>query len=357
MEAAQVDWSMGSHAARLADWETAADIGRRVGGRGPALHATQRARLREDLAEIVPHAQSLVSEFTDLSMTGFRSRAWVMSRGEWVSTNLRGLQRLLEPLARRILANDRPRSEFRRKALGVEAGILLGYVSRKVLGQYDIFLPPDDEGLLYFVGPNLAEVERRFRLPPHDFHLWVAIHEVTHRVQFGATPWLRTHLSGLVDAYLDTVQLDTRQLLEQLRRAIEDARTGREWRGPGGLFLLMTPEQRELFSRMQSLMSLLEGHASYVMNSVAVGRVRDLDRMRRSLRDRRRSGGVERAFQRAIGFDSKVRQYDAGELFVRSAVERAGVSGFNLVWQREENLPTLDEVANPERWLARVIGS
>jgi coenzyme F420 biosynthesis associated uncharacterized protein len=357
MEAAAVDWSMGSQAARLADWGTAAEVGRRLGGRGPILHATQRARLREDLAEIVPHAQSLVSEFTGLSMTGFRSRAWVMSRGEWVSTNLRGLQRLLEPLARRILANDRPRSDLRRKALGAEIGILLGYVSRKVLGQYDIFLPPDDDGLLYFVGPNLAEVERRFRLPAHDFHLWVALHEVTHRVQFGATPWLRAHLSGLVDSYLATVQLDTRQLVEQLRRAVDDARAGREWRGPGGLLLLMTPEQRELFSRMQSLMSLLEGHASYAMNSVAVGRVRDLDRMRRSLRDRRRAGGMERTFQRAIGFDSKVRQYDTGEAFVRAAVDRAGPSGFNLVWQRPENLPTLEEIASPDRWLARVIGS
>ncbi|HEV8621337.1 MAG TPA: zinc-dependent metalloprotease, partial [Actinomycetota bacterium] len=116
MEITKVDWSMGSQAARLVDWGTATDIGRRVGGRGPALHAIERARLREDLAEIVPHAESLVSEFTGLSVTGFRSRAWVMSRGEWVSTNLRGLQRLLEPLARRILADNRYRSDLRRKA-------------------------------------------------------------------------------------------------------------------------------------------------------------------------------------------------------------------------------------------------
>jgi len=357
MEITKVDWSMGSQAARLVDWGTAADIGRRVGGRGPALHAIERARLREDLAEIVPHAESLVSEFTDLSVTGFRSRAWVMSRGEWVSTNLRGLQRLLEPLARRILADNRYRSDLRRKALGLQVGVLLGYVSRKALGQYDVFLPPDDEGLLYFVGPNLAEVERRFHLPPHDFHLWVALHEVTHRVQFGSTPWLRPYLSGLVDAYLDTVQLDTRELLDQLRRAVEEARTGRERRGPGGLLLLMTPEQRELFSKMQSLMSLLEGHASYVMNSVAVGRVRDLERMRRSLKDRRRAGGMERTLQRAIGFESKIRQYDAGESFVRSAVEGAGTEGFNLVWQREDNLPSMEEVGNPQLWLARVAGS
>ena len=356
MEAAKVDWSMGSNAARLVDWSTAAEVGRRVGGPGPQLRAIDRARMREDLAEIVPHAESLVSEFTGLPEGGFRSRAWVMSRGEWVGRNLQGLQRMLEPLARRILAASRHRSDLRRKALGAQIGGLLGYVSRKVLGQYDVFLPPDDEGLLYFVGPNLAEAERRFGLPPHDFRLWVALHEVTHRVQFAGAPWIRQYLSGLVDAYLDTVQLDTRQLIEQLKRAAQEARAGGEWRGAGALFLLMTPEQRDLFRKMQATMSLLEGHASFVMNSVAVGRVRDLERMRRGLKERRRAGGVERVFQRAIGFESKIRQYDVGEVFVRSAVERAGMDGFNVVWRREEHLPTIEEVASPERWLARVAG-
>lgn len=358
MGAAKVDWSMGARAARLIDWGTASDIGRSVAGPGPAVTAVDRAELREDVSEIVPHAESLVSEFTHLHLGGFRSRAWVMSRGEWIDTNLTALQRLLEPLAQRLLAGSRSRSELRRKALGAQIGLLFGYVSRKVLGQYDVFLPPDDDGLLYFVGPNLADVERRFGLPGHDFRLWVAIHEVTHRVQFGATPWLRGHLSRLVDAYLDTVQLDTRELVAQLKRAIEDARTGGiDWRGPNVLLLLMTPAQRDLFHRMQALMSLLEGHASYVMNAVAVGRVGDLERMRRVLKERRRASGPEKAFQRAIGLESKVRQYDVGERFVRTAVERAGMEAFNTVWASEENLPTTDEIADPERWLARVVGS
>jgi coenzyme F420 biosynthesis associated uncharacterized protein len=356
MEAARVDWSMGSQAARLVDWQTAADVGRRIGGSGPPLAAIERARLREDLADSVPRAESLVSEFTGLSADGFRSRPWVMSRGEWVRANLQGLQRLLEPLAVRILSDNPHRSQVRRKALGAQIGAIMGYVSRKVLGQYDVFLPPDDEGLIYFIGPNLAETERRFGFSGHDFRLWVALHEVTHRLQFGGTPWLRGYLSRLVDQYFATVQLDTRQVVEQLKRAAEEARAGAEWRGVGALFLLMTPEQRELFHRMQAMMSLLEGHASYVMNTVAAGRIRDLERMRRGLRERRRSRGVEKAFQRAIGFDSKVRQYDAGELFVRSAVERAGMEGFNLVWKEEANLPTIEEIANPDRWVARVAG-
>ena len=359
MEAAAIDWSMGSRAAVLVDWGTAADTGRRVGGSGPSTPAMERARMRADLAELVPTAEALIADFTGLSTEGgFRSRPWVMSRGEWVSANLRGLQRLLEPLAERVVPEGAARSDLRRKALGAQVGGLLGYASRKVLGQYDAFLPPDDDGLLYFVGPNLVEVERRFSLPQRDFRMWVAIHEVTHRVQFGGTPWLRGHLQRMIDRYLETVQVDAKEMYAQLRRAVEAIRSGADWRGAHGILLLMTDEQRSLFASMQSLMTLLEGHASYVMNEVARGRVQDLDRMRGALKERRRSrSGVEKAFQQAIGFEAKVQQYTAGERFVRRAVDLAGMDGFNRIWRDETHLPTGEEVVEPARWVSRIAGS
>jgi coenzyme F420 biosynthesis associated uncharacterized protein len=356
MDAAKVDWSMGSHSARLADWNTAVEVGRRVSGPGVAVPGIERARLREDLAELVPHAEDLIRGFTDMEVTGFRSRPWVMARSEWIRANLNGLQRLLEPLAERILDGRPDRAGYKRKALGAQAGILMGYVARKVLGQYDVFLPPDDEGLLYFVGPNVIEVERRFSLPPRDFRLWIAIHEVTHRVQFGSATWLQGYLSGMVNEYLDSVQLDSHELMNQLRRAAEEARAGSDWRGMGGVFLLLTPEQRGIFMRMQALMSLLEGHASFVMNEVARDHVDDVDRMRRALSARRRASNVERGFQKAIGFEQKIRQYATGERFVRAIVERTGMSTFNLVWRSAGDLPTLEEIGEPERWLARIGG-
>jgi coenzyme F420 biosynthesis associated uncharacterized protein len=357
MGAARVDWSMGSRAVALVDWDTAHDAGRRLAGPGPQTTAAARARLREDLADLVPRAESLVSDFTELRVDGYRSRPWVMSRGEWIGANLNGLQRLLEPLAQRLLPEGTSRSGLRRKAFGVQIGGLLGYVSKKVLGQYDAFLPPDDEGIVYFVGPNVVEAEARFALAPRDFRLWIALHETTHRLQFGSTPWLRAFLHRRIDEYLGTVQVDSRQLLEQLRRAVEEVRRGTAPKGVNGVMLLLTPEQRELFKRMQAMMSLLEGHASWVMNEVGAATIHDLDRMRRSLKQRRQAGGMEKTFQRAIGFDQKVRQYDAGEAFVRGVVGRLGVQGLNRIWEREEHLPSIDEIGEPERWIARVAGA
>jgi len=357
MEAAAIDWSMGSRAAVLVDWGTAAETGRRVGGNGPPTPAVERARLREDLAGIVPEAEAAIGEFTGMHADGFRSRPWVMSRGDWVRANLNGLQRLLEPLAEKLVPPGANRSELRRKALGAQIGGLLGYVSRKVLGQYDVFLPPDDDGLLYFVGPNVVEAERRFGLPPLDFRLWIAIHEVTHRVQFAGAPWLKPYLKRHIDEYLDTVQVDSREMIAQLRRAADEIRAGADWRGPQGILLLMTDEQRALFATLQAMMALLEGHASFVMNRVAADRVQDLGRMRRALKARRGAGGMEKGFQRAIGFETKIAQYDMGERFVRAVVDASGMEAFNRIWEREEHLPTLEEIAEPARWVGRVAGS
>jgi len=356
MTAAKLDWTMGSRAAVLVDWDAAHQTGRRIAGAGPSTAAAERARIREDLAELVPRAEIRVRAFTQLVPEGARARPWVMSRSEWIGANLGGLQRLLEPLAERLVPEGKGRSGLRRKALGAQIGGLFGYVSKKVLGQYDAFLPLDDEGMIYFVGPNLVETERRFAVPARDFRLWVALHETTHRVQFGATPWLRTYLKRQIDTYLGTVQVDTRQLVDQLRRAVDEARTGNAPKGVNGILLLLTPEQRELFKKMQALMSLLEGHASFVMNEVGAEEIRDLDRLKRSLKQRRQAAGIERSFQRAIGFDQKISQYDAGEAFVRGVVDRVGIDGFNLIWQSEANLPTIDEVPVPERWVARVVG-
>ena len=353
-----VDWSMADQATRLIDWRTASTIGAKLSGNGVPLSDVQRARLIEDFSELVPQAEAHVVEFTQLQPNGYRARPWVMTRSEWIDANLRGFQRVLEPLARRVLeraGNGRTAAGFRRKALGLQVGALMGYVSRKVLGQYDLFLPPDDDGLLYFVGPNVASVERRFRFPQRDFRLWLSLHEVAHRVQFGSVPWLRGYLTGQVDVYLSAMEVDPKRILEAVKRAVEEFRNKGSAAAQNLIFLLMTPEQRAVLERVQAMMSLLEGHANFVMNRVGDGRVAEAARMRRSLQERRQSSGVERTFQRMIGFDSKIRQYDTGERFVSEVVDTAGMEAFNRVWDSADNLPSMAEVMKPADWLARVV--
>jgi coenzyme F420 biosynthesis associated uncharacterized protein len=346
----------GSASARLLDWDAAARFGSRLAGTGPLLQPNQRAELRDDFTELVSEAESSVTQLTGLGVDGAGTRAWVMSRSTWIRQNLQGFEQVLSPFAERLSerSGNGMLSAARRKVLAAQVGGLLGYMGRKVLGQYDLFVPPQSHDLLYFIGPNIAELEARYGFEPRGFRLWLCLHEVAHRVQFGGVPWLRPYLRGMIDGYLASIELDGRKLIQTIRRAREEAARGRS-RGLGVLSLLMTPKQRETFRRMQAVMSLLEGHGNYVMGALSVGRIKDEARMRRTL-SRRRHGPVDRVIQKAIGLDMKVRQYALGERFVSRVVQRAGMDGFNRVWDREENLPTLEEVGRPDDWVERVVG-
>jgi coenzyme F420 biosynthesis associated uncharacterized protein len=344
---------------KLIDWGAADRVGRKIAGIGQKLSPVERARLFEDFSELVPEAETLVRGFTALEPGPQRSRAWVMSRGQWLHQNLMGFERVLEPFAQKLAANrsDGALASVRRGVLGAQLGALLGYLGHRVLGQYDMFLPPDDEGLLYFVAANVAGVERKHNFAQRDFRLWICLHEVTHRLQFGGAPWLRGYLMGLMDSYLSSVELDPNWLMERLRSAVAEVRSGDAERGFGWVFLLMTPDQRDMVKKMQAAMSLLEGHSNYVMDEVGKDRVPDAKVFREALHERRNRSGLEKALQRAIGLDVKVRQYALGERFVRKAVQEAGMDRFNVVWSGPSSLPTMDEIGRPEAWVARMATS
>ena len=350
---------MGFASERLIDWGAADRVGRTVAGLGQTLSPVERARLVEDFSELVPEAEAMVQEFTGLQPGSQRSRAWVMTRGQWLHQNLRGFERVLEPFAKKLVGNrpDGALAGVRRNILGAQLGALLGYLGHRVLGQYDMFLPPDDDGLLYFVGANVAGVESKHGFAPHDFRLWICLHEVTHRLQFGGAPWLRGYLTGLMDSYLSSVELDPSWLMERLRAALDEVRTGRVERGFGWVFILMSPDQRDMVKKMQAAMSLLEGHSNYAMDEVGRDRIPDSESFRETLHERRNRVGLERAFQRAIGFDVKVRQYALGERFTRKVIEEVGMERFNRVWEEPSSLPTMDEIRHPAGWVARVAAS
>ncbi len=71
-------------------------------------------------------------------------------------------------------------------------------------------------------------------------------------------------------------------------------------------------------------------------------------------RRREQTSGVHRAIQYAIGLEMKLRQYEMGHRFCKTAVEHNGEGVLRHLWAGPDNLPTLTELKEPERWLRRV---
>ena len=320
-------------------WDVAERLAVRVAQRGYRPLTYEMRALTADFEELTAQAEELVTAETGLrSLTG-RARARVVERDDWVRANLASFRRLLRPVTEKLAASLEDPTRMgpvplrlplgvSRNVGGAQVGLLLGWLSTRVLGQYDLLLieddHPEDQDLVYYVGPNILSLERRFGFPPREFRLWIALHEVTHRAQFTGVPWMRPHFLSLVSSTLDGVDPDPKRLIDALRRSADSIRAGRNPLDDGGLLsLLATPEQFDAIQEIGGLMSLLEGHGDVTMDRAGADRVPHADRFSNILRERRRQQGVAKLVSSLIGLDAKMRQYEQGERFIAS-VEKAG---------------------------------
>ncbi len=348
------------------DWHLAGRVAVRAAGREPFSSSYLAHSLQADFDEATAEAEELVAEATGLRSQSGPARARVTDRAGWIDANVASFQRLLRPLTDKL--GDRMggnlTSGVARKVAGAEIGVLLGWMSGRVLGQYDLLViddpadaPPDDQDLVYYVGPNVLALEKRFAFPPKEFRLWLALHEVTHRAQFTGVPWLREHYLGLVHQTLDSVDPDPRRFLDALTRVVDDLRNGRRPLDDGGLAaLLASPEQRAVLDKIGGLMSLLEGHGDVTMDRAGAARLPSAHRFAKVLRERRANANpAAKMLQRLLGIEAKINQYAQGEAFI-AEVERlgGGPAALDPVWRGASWLPTLAEIREPEEWLDRV---
>jgi coenzyme F420 biosynthesis associated uncharacterized protein len=208
---------------------------------------------------------------------------------------------------------------------------------------------------LLLVAPNIVHAERELQADPHDFRLWVCLHEETHRVQFTAVPWMRDHLHAEIAQIIGAVQTDPTQLLAEVSKRVADVVSGK---GDGSLLdLLASPEQKKVVERVTGVMSLLEGHADVVMDGVGPEVIPTVGDIREKFTRRRKGvGALDRMLRRLLGLDQKMAQYRDGAVFVRTAVDKVGMEGFNAVFAEPANLPTKAEIHDPGSWLTRVHG-
>jgi coenzyme F420 biosynthesis associated uncharacterized protein len=354
----------------MIDWEVAVSTGVRWARPGPQVSLGDARRTVAELRELAREVAEPVQEVTGMVSAEEVGRVAVVDRPGWIRANVDGFRVVLEPLVEQL--RNRPQAEQARSSVlsgvgsrvtGIQAGLILAYLSGRVLGQYELFLPPDDAGngslgRLTLVAPNIVMIERELGVDPHDFRRWVCLHEETHRLQFTAVPWLREYVQGQMTEFLLASELDPGAILGRLRAAA-DAMAGAVRGGDGGSLIeaVVSPGQREIMDRLTAVMTLVEGHGDYVMDAVGPQVVPSVEQIRERFTARRGSPGrIEQTLRRLLGIDLKMKQYAEGSAFVKTVVETAGMAAFNKVWTSPDTLPTRAELARPGQWLERVAG-
>jgi coenzyme F420 biosynthesis associated uncharacterized protein len=339
------------------DYDLAVATARRLAPAPPQVSWDEASHIVGELRGLAVRAEQHVRGVTGLVPPGDPLEATVVDRPGWAAANVEGLRVVLDPLAAKLTekSSNAVAAAMTAKVAGVQMGSVLAWLSSKVLGQYEVFLPEEGTGRLVLVAPNIVETERRLGVDPSDFRLWVALHEVTHRAQFTAVPWMHAHVRSEVQALLSAASLDDPAQLAARLKAVASGLP----KGGSLIELLQTPEQKVVMDRVTAFMSLLEGHAEHVMDAVGPEVVPSVVHIRSRFEQRRKEhGGVlDRLLRRLLGMDLKALQYAEGKRFVDTAVRELGMDGFNRVWESPATLPTREEIRQPRDWVRRISGT
>ena len=341
------------------DWATARRVARFVARHDPLADSYLAASLKSDFDEVTVQAEALVASYTGLRAPG-TATARVLGRHDWVDSNLRSMRTMLDPLMQKFgerLAHNPIAPVSRRIAAG-ELGALLGYMSQRVLGQYDLLWSPTTRrgDAVYYVGVEHPRARKAIRVPARATS---GSGSRSTRSRTGpSSPACRgcASTSSAWCARRSTWSTPTRKaFMQAVSRALDEVRAGRNPLDEGGVVgLFASTEQRGVLAQVQSLMSVLEGHGNVVMDDLGRDHVAGQERMSRVLQQRRQAGGLTSMMHKLLGFEQKMRQYEIGEKFVRGVIAAGGAHAIDAVWQSPDHLPTTIELDAPEQWLSRV---
>ncbi len=345
-----IDWEQARQTAlRLSQWEQAP--------------IDNRSFRREQYARMVALSEPLIAEYLGVQLPEPVSRIFVFDRREWLEANIVSFSQLFRPIEEMYEKNGGGRgalgmlmNDVSSKLLGMQIGGLLGYLAQRVLGQYDLSLLSAEAtgGSLYFVEPNIARVQQQLGLSDAEFRLWITLHEMTHAFEFEAYPWVRRYFRELLDqnfALISGQMLSSgNNLVDMLMRLLQGIGSGQHW-----IETVLTPEQRAVFDRIQALMSLIEGYGNHVMNAVGRRLLPSFSQIEQRVAQRQKQRTLlDLMIFRLTGLDLKLAQYQQGEAFVNAVVAERGIQFTGRVWERPENLPTMDEIRDPAQWIRRM---
>jgi len=357
------------------NWDLARDIARQTVSAGGDRSVSQTER--EAARAAVRLAEVWLDGVTSLPASGMDGIAW--SRAEWVEGTLEGWKALVDPVAEKVVsalgeqlpaqlgdlapglgaaaAAMGPMSAMLRQlggaVFGTQIGQAIGALAAEVVSTGEVGVPVANPARLALLPANVAAFGAGLGVPADDVRLYLALREAAVQRLYTHVPWLRTHVTGLVERFGRGVVIDTEKLRDAAGRLDpSDPQALQDALGSGLFEPERTPGQDAALEQLEGVLALVEGWVDEVVSRAAADRLPSAVSLAETMRRRRALGGpAEQTFAALVGLDLRPRRMrEAARLWSVLGAER-GPDGRDAVWSHPDLLPNPGDLDDPAGWV------
>jgi putative hydrolase len=355
-------------------WDVARQVALMTATHGTNTEANVEPASRISVERLAPIAEMHVRESTGIDL-GSANSVQVVNRSIWTHLALEAYKPMFHNLAASLSSapatvdeSDDPMANMFASLnkmiapamMGMSVGTMVGQLSLRAFGQYDLPVPRDTSGGVLIVAPNIEAFASDWSISTDDMRMWVLIQEFTSHsiltrdpVRHTLTEMLGRYISGFrpnPDALMDrlsNVELGTDDPMKAMQKFLTD---------PSILLgAVRSSAQEQLAPELDAIVAAVIGYVDHHVDQVAEKLLGTDSRIAEAVRRRRVEASPQDTFvEQLLGLKLSIAQVQRGTEFVQGVVERAGATALTQLFARPGNLPTPNELVAPGLWLARL---
>ena len=244
--------------------------------------------------------------------------------------------------------------------MGMSIGSMIGQLSLRAFGQYDLPIPREPKNQMLLVASNVEQFANDWSIAVDDMRMWVLIHELTSHAVL-SVDHVRDSINQQISKYiasfrpnpnalmdrLTTMDLGTTDPMVMMQKFLTDPTII--------LGAVRSPEQERQAPVLDAMIASIIGYIDHSVDAISSMVLGGGAQIAEAVRRRRVESAPHDSFvEQLLGLRLTRQQVERGHGFASGVTERAGHDGLSQLFNKAGNLPTPNELDAPGLWLARI---
>ena len=244
--------------------------------------------------------------------------------------------------------------------MGMSIGSMIGQLSLRAFGQYDLPIPREPKNQILLVASNVEQFANDWSIAVDDMRMWVLIHELTSHAVL-SVDHVRDSINQQISKYiaafrpnpnalmdrLTTMDLGTTDPMAMMQKFLTDPTII--------LGAVLSPEQERQAPVLDAMIASIIGYIDHSVDAISALVLGGGEQIAEAVRRRRVESAPHDSFvEQLLGLRLTRQQVERGHAFAAGVTERAGHDGLSQLFARAGNLPTPSELDASGLWLARI---